>query len=143
VNRIAAGAQAAQFPEEQRRCFVVIGACIRDRQVREERIGLQKCGRRQREAWWTRAQAGLGALDAVATTRSRCGFAWRGRWLRRGPWALTDMVRMRMTCGACRGKGPGCKRVSKGTDIKMRARREKAGGTKGKHKLETYLVKIL
>jgi hypothetical protein len=31
VDRIAAGAQAAQFPEERHRCFAVIGARIRDR----------------------------------------------------------------------------------------------------------------
>jgi hypothetical protein len=54
VNRMAAGAQAAQFPEEQHCCFAVIGACIRDRSAREERVGLQKCGQRRREAWWTR-----------------------------------------------------------------------------------------
>jgi hypothetical protein len=55
---------------------------------------------------------GLSALNAVATTRSRCRCVWRGRRLRRCPWALTDMVRMRMACGDCRGKGQGCKRVS-------------------------------
>ncbi|KAJ7362215.1 hypothetical protein DFH08DRAFT_799268 [Mycena albidolilacea] len=42
VNRLAAGAQAAQFSEEQYRCFAVIGACIRDRSAREERVGLQR-----------------------------------------------------------------------------------------------------
>jgi hypothetical protein len=47
VNRIAGGAQAAQFPEQRRRCFTVIDARIRDRSAREERISLQKCGRRR------------------------------------------------------------------------------------------------
>jgi hypothetical protein len=54
VNHIAAGAQADQFPEERHRCFAVIGAHIRDRLAREERLGLQKCGRQRREAWRTR-----------------------------------------------------------------------------------------
>jgi hypothetical protein len=85
VNRIAAGAQATQFPEERHRCFVVIGVRIRDRSAREDRIELQKCGRRWREAWWTRAQAGLGVLDAVATARSRYRCVWWGRRLRQGP----------------------------------------------------------
>jgi hypothetical protein len=74
VNRIAAGAQAAQFPEERHRCFAVIGAHIRDRSAREQRLGLQKCSRRRREAWWTRrardtweseASGGVLAIDGV------------------------------------------------------------------------------
>jgi hypothetical protein len=44
---------------------------------------------------------------------------------------VRGMVRMRMACGDCRGKGQGCKSVSDGTNIKMRARRKKAGRNEG------------
>jgi hypothetical protein len=72
----------------------VIGARIRDRLVREERVGLQKCGRRRREAWWTRQardtwesedSGGVLAIDGVQAEVSWSESCESKTWWRKNP----------------------------------------------------------
>ncbi|KAJ7817717.1 hypothetical protein B0H13DRAFT_2292763 [Mycena leptocephala] len=78
-----------------------------------------------------RAQAGLGALDAVATTRSRCGCEWRGRRLRRGRCiASTTMIFVCKKGAGFLGKGHEKRRRQAALDGRW-GRKQQSGGIDG------------